>query len=296
MFDSILEGIYNRLKPIADKNRTYSKINTIAFVFFVIIYLALTSLFRNIAAFLNLDSMVFLVISVSTWAVLFLLIVRGLRKKTRKYNLTVDDWSIFFACSILKNLEQYSVASKNQNHLLEKEYRNMAVQDAEDFLSTIEKYWTIGNFKLAKKVLNDVIPKFKKNLQTRLIPNLERLDKGIFDKVEHIVYNIAVVMLNVDLTSLNHLNDSSFLQLNELPSSEVKLLSRWSNYLQSHKIQRHVLVITVIGVVGFSSYGIGRYLGASIDLSYGAAIGLFGILLAAYITIKRESPKTTESK
>jgi len=297
MLDNIHEGFYKRLKPIADKNRSYSKANNVAFALLMIIYFVFFFIHRVIATLLNLEPSIFLIALILTWGVLFLLTMRVLKRKSRKYHLTADDWQIFLACSILNNLEQYSEASRSQNYELEKEYKKMAVQDGEDFLLTIEKYWTIGNFKLAKKIFDEAISRFKKNLQTRLIPNLERLDREILGKVESVMLNVTYVILNGDLPSLNHLNDSTFLQLTEYPSSKVKLLSRWSNYLQVHRIQRHTLVIIGIGVVSCSSYGIGRYLGATIDLSYGTAFGLFGLLVASYIAyVKGESPRTTESK
>lgn len=305
MFDNVLQGVYDKLKPIAEKNRRYSKVIKIVFVLFIIIYVVISLIgsFINpsIPIFQNLDRSISYIVWVSIWGILLLLVFRVLSRNLRKYSLTVDDWSIFLACSILKNLEQYSDASRRQNQELEKEYKNMAVQDAKDLLSTVENGWEIGDFKLVKSIFNGAISKFKENLQTKLIPNLglEKLDKETFDKVESTVYNIAYFMLNPDLSSLNHLNDSTFQQLTEYPLSKAKLLSRWWNYLQVHRILKHTLVFIGIGILAFSTFVICRFLGASIDTTLINTFFILGTLAAAYIAtafIKRESPRTIESK
>jgi len=300
MLDTILQGFYEKLKPIAEKNRRYLKYGKTAIILLVIAY-ATVSLIVSLGAriFWNFDPNVLVAGTGVVWIILFLLTVRFLNGKYRKYSLTVDEWSIFLACSILKNLEDYSEASKRQNEELKKEYKKLAVQDAKDFLSTVESGWKIGDFKLAKKVFNEAISKFEKNLQTRLIPNLERLDDGVLDKMESIVFNIAFVANNGDLALLNLLNDSSFKQLTEHPLSKVKFLSRCSDYLQVNRMLRHVLVFVIIGVVSISAFVIGGYLGASIDTTYATTFLVFCTLVAAYIAIafiKRESIKTVESK
>jgi len=299
MLDSTLKGFYEELKPKADKSRRYSKVTLILMISFLIMYLVLSTLNPLIAVFLNLDSFVSFIAWAVSFVILLVLTIRVLEGKLRKYNLTVDEWSIFLACSILKNLEGYSKASKNENHEAEKEYKKMAVQDARAFLSTVEKGWEIGDLKLVKSIFKGTISKFRKNLQTKLIPNLERLDMERFEKVESTVYNIAHVVLKSDLPTLNNLNDSTFLQLDEYPSSKEKLLSRWSNYLQGHRILQHILALTVIGILAFSSFLVLWYEGASIDTTYSTPFIVFSALAAGYITIafiKRESPKTSESK
>jgi len=298
MFDNVLQGVYNRLKPIAEKNRRYSKYKAIVWVLFVIIYAVVAIVTPFIQIIKDLGYYTFTVIWVPTWAILFLLTLIVVGRKSRKYHLTVDDWSIFLTCSILENLEQYSNASKRNNQQLAKEYKNMAAQDARDLLLTIENDWEVGDFKLVQ-VFNEAISEFKKSLQTRLIPNLEqkKLDKETFDKVESVAYNIAYFMLNPDLPTLNHLNDSTFQQLTEHPLSEANLLSRWWNYIQVNRILRHTLVLIGIGILALFSFLMGNYIGATIDTKYATAFIVFATLAAAYIaTMKKESPRTSESK
>jgi hypothetical protein len=299
MLEGTLKGFYDKLKPIAEKSKRYSKVSRIVVILLIIIYAVVSLISAFIPIFQNLDRSISASIGVLIWGILFILTMRVLGRKSRKYHLTVDEWSIFLACSILKNLQQYSEASKRQNQELEKEYKNMAVQDAKDLLSTVENGWEIGDFQLAKKIFNGTISKFKENLQTKLVPNLEKLNKETFDKVQLAVYNITHFILNPSLPGLNHLNDSTFQQLTEYPLSKAKFLSRWWNYLQVHRVQKHTLVLTGIGILAFSTFIICRSLGASIDTTLINTFFILGTLAAAYIAtvfIKRESPRTTESK
>ena len=190
MFTNDLQRVYDRLKPLAEKNRSNLKTAKIVVALFAIGYLVMVLIIPlinpYIPIFQNLSNSILVTICLVTWASLFLLVFSLLIRKSKKYRLTVDEWSIFLACSILKNLEQYSEAINNQNQDRAEEHKKMAVQDANNLLSTIEEGWEIGDFKLARNIFNETISKFKENLQTRLIPNLEKLDKKIFDKVESV--------------------------------------------------------------------------------------------------------------
>jgi drug/metabolite transporter (DMT)-like permease len=101
------------------------------------------------------------------------------------------------------------------------------------------------------------------------------------------------------LATLDHLNDSTFQQLNPHPLSEEKLLSRYWNYLQVHKIVKHTLAFTVIVMIAFFTFFICSYLGASTDTTLINTFFIFGTLAGVYIAtflVKREPPKTSESK
>lgn len=298
MFDNILQGVYDKLKPNADKTKENVKAIKI-FLFVSLILFAVGSIILfPIVLFWNLNFFVSDSVWISVWIISFLLSYRFLNKGFKKYNLTVDEWSIFLPCSILKNLEDYSEANKKEKQELKKEYKKMAVQDAKDFLITINDGWMIGDFRLAREI-REAVSKFKDNLQTRLIPNLEKLDMKVFDRVESAVYTIAHVMLTLDLPKLNNLNDSTFQQLDEYSPSKMKRLSNWWKYLQAHRIPQHILALTVIGILAFSSFLVLWHEGATIDTTYGTPFIVFSTLAAAYIAtalIKGEPPKTSGSK
>lgn len=93
MFDNVLQGIYDKLKPIAEKSRRYSKINKTVLILLVISYIVIPFMFPFIPIFQNLGFNISIVIWALIWAILFLLTIRVLGRKSRKYHLTVDDWS-----------------------------------------------------------------------------------------------------------------------------------------------------------------------------------------------------------
>lgn len=296
MLDNVLQGVYDKLKPKADKDRKYSKIGNAIFILYMIVFIVVFFMSSYAKSLWNLEPSVFLGVTLLIWVVFFALTLRTLGRKYRKYSLTVDERSVFLACSILKNLEQYSDTTQNKE--LREEHKEKAVEDAKDLLSIIDSNWTVGDFKLAKRIFKDTISKFKKNLRTRLIPNLEKLDEKRLEKVESTVYNIAYVIYESRIDVLNNLNDSIFLQLDEYSPSKAKFLSRLVNYLQIHRILRHVLIVIGIGGIAILTYAIGNYVGATTSVSYATAFSLFGILLVGYLNyLRRETPKAgAESK
>lgn len=283
MLDSKLQKEYKKLKPREKKYRKYARPSYLIgkSIFWVFISISLAVL--SIGSFLKLQIgqvQFYLAVTLFLWLLFIKTSTYFLDKKARVYRLDADEQVTFRICSILENLENYFDSNKSE---LKKEYKKNALLHATKLLSAIEKYWTIGDFKLARKQFGDSISKLKNNFRNRLIPHMEEEDEQVLKGIEQVMYNLAHFSRNPSVSDLKLINKSIAQRMGSYPSLEKSLLTKCSKFLKVHRALKHTLVTTILGIGCYFLYFLGiNYDLASKDVAFATAIGLFGILFVGY--------------
>jgi len=280
MLDSTLREKYKKLQ---ERERRYRRYRRVASWF-------LNSFLWSIAVALVIALFVIIVFKVSFsvillwlpiyawWGIAFLL-MRVFDKKAAMYSLDSDEWALFYTCSALENLSNY-VESKTSG--LKEEYRKNALRSSKRLLSSIEKRWTTGDFKLAKTIFGDTISELKDNFRKRVIPNLEKGDSQTIRRVGQVMYNFAQYVRCPTSEGLGDFNKTTSNNLPLHEPTKFGFYEHFSIFIGKRAILKHILA--TIGFVIASSfvYLIGTNISISKEGCFIAAIALFGALQAGY--------------
>ena len=282
MVTSNLQNVYEKLKAREKEYQRYARPSYLIAKSFFLGFISILLSSVLIGSYFRQTELVqiYLGITIFAWLLFIKVSTDLLDKKARVYRLNADERALFRTCSILENLDNYFDTEKPE---LKKEYRKNALLNAKNLLSTVENEWTIGDFELARKHFGDSIYKFKKNLRNRLIPHIEEGDESILKGIEQVMYNFAQVLRNPSVSDLNHINKSIAKKMGFRPLPKESPLTKCSNFLKVHKVLRHALVTIILGIGCYFVYFLGiNYDLASKDVTFGTAIGLFGILFVGY--------------
>lgn len=213
------------------------------------------------------------------------LVIRFADKRRRKYHLEDDEWVAYYANLVVESLEDYAGSKNNE---LKKDLRKEALEEAEEFLSYVNRRWIYGRFKLATDYFGDSVREFRKNLQFRLIPNIENGDDEMLKKTGRIMYNLLWGHLSLD--TIKRLNTQMSEGLPSREPSKKGLKNRLSNFLVVHKTIRDGLAIVSSSAVAVVFYNLAMYLQwASKDYVFGGAVAIFIGLLTIYFTKLRKT-------
>ncbi|MGD0979556.1 MAG: hypothetical protein ABR962_10515 [Candidatus Bathyarchaeia archaeon] len=201
------------------------------------------------------------------------------RKRAMTYVVQDNEWAIFYCHLIHESLEKRSKARTNE---LKREYQKEAAKYAEDFLSCINKRWTIGMFKLVRDSYAYPLNQLKKDLQYRIISKLKDGNEEELGKIEQVIYNFLQMSRNLKLEDIVSINT----QMSSLPTTEPKTLgvrSRIKNYLNLHRIVKDAMMVSsfLVGCI-ISAYVLVTYVGISKDYAFGGAVAVFVGLLTVY--------------
>lgn len=284
----MLQKVYDKLKARQEKYSRYARPSSLLGKSLLYGFAVLVLVFLAVQFFLEIRAAIYMEIAIIVWALIMYLSTKLLDRKARVYRLNADERVVFHTCSILENLSNYFDAKTSE---LKEEYKKNVLLHTRKLFLTVENNWTIGKFKLAKKVFGDSISELKGNLRTRLIPAIEKGDENTLRHVNGIIYNLAVFSRNPSISDLNNLNESISKKLVLYPSSKISVVTKCSTFLRIHKALRHTLITTILGIICYSVYFLGtNYDLASKDVAFGTAVGLFGILFVGYWQyVKKES-------
>lgn len=280
MLDSILEEKYKKLQERERKYQRYRRpaswiSNSSLWVVFVVFGAFLIGYFVFNVQF----GVLVIFVLIFGWQFIGLLITGFLNKKASVYNLDSDEWAIFYSCSVLENTQNYL---ESRTSRLKEEYRKNALRSGKKLLSTIEKKWKIGNFRLAKAILGDTISKLKDNIRNKLIPNLEIDNEQTIRELEKIMYNFVQHLLRPTVDGFNHVNKMMVNVTSHKPA-KLGFYERCSSFLAKYTVLKHVLAIAIFGFVSCFVFLLGmNYVQISKEGSFVAAVSLFGILVAGY--------------
>jgi len=203
-------------------------------------------------------------------------------KRMNKYRLEDNEWATFYTYSILNNLEKYS---RTKNIGMKKDYRKKAIENAKDFFSCIKKRWKIGNFKLAKALFEKPLSELKKNIEYRIIPSLEKGDDKSLSIVEQIMRNFHAESRSLDLQSINSANEEMSSRLGSTERMKIGLRNRLIGFISSHKILKHTLFVSSLGVgCCLFYYFTVSHLGIQLEYAFTGSIAIFLGLLTIYFS------------
>jgi predicted negative regulator of RcsB-dependent stress response len=211
---------------------------------------------------------------------LFLFLYRDWNKKLREYCVDSNEWAEYYT-DLIEIYLNGSLQTKVPTE--KKKNRKEALKYTRKFLEIITSYWTVGNFKLAKEYVGDVITTLKTNLKDIVIPIIKEGNEDMIKKVRLALIHFNQKSNELTVEGLREVNDEikniAFQKTNK-PQSKIDSL------IQINR-QRPDLV-NVLGItVGCIIFGVFLfYAGFGKDTSLIASITVFGILLA-YLRIKK---------
>ena len=280
MLDSILKEKYKKLQEKERRYRRYDRPASWTYMSFFLNPIIVLVVVLLVKVFFNFSIEIFIVYGlVFGWYFVGYLIAHSLQKRARVYRLDGDEWVTFFTCSTLENMQNYSESKTSE---LKKEYRKKATRSAKELLSRLERYWTIGDFKLARTVFGDTLSELKDNFRKRVIPNLEKGDSQTIRRVGQVMYNFAQYVRYPTSEGLGDFNKTTSNNLPLREPTKFGFYERCSIFLEKRAILKHVLATIVFVIASCFVFFIGVNIPISKEGSYIAAIALFGALEAGY--------------
>lgn len=276
----MLQIAYDKLKPRVKKYQRYARPSHLIGKSALLGLISIIAISVLIPVIYNVPTEFYSLVALFLWFVAFYFPTYFLDKKASIYRLNPDERALFHTCSILENLESYFDSNRSE---LKNVYKKSILQSAEKLLSTIESNWTFGDFKLAKIYFGDNISRFKENIRSRIIPNIEERDESVLRNIEGQMTRLAHLLTNPSLENLNYINETLEKEMNSSLPSKSGALSVCAKFLKTHRILMHSLVMVTLGIMSYSVYFLGiNYNLASKDVAFATAFGLVGILIAVY--------------
>ena len=225
------------------------------------------------------------------WAVLvpigaiWVLAVIKIARRVSKYRVEDNEWATLYSHLILEKLEKRTKAKTNE---LKREHQKEASKYAKEFLLCVRKRWKIGSFKLVQDSFRKPLDELKKNLEYRVVSRLKEGTEDELGRVEQIMRNFLHSSQNLKLEDILNLNE----QMSKLATTEplkIGFRNRARNYLNVHKILKHVLVVSSFVFVCCAFYFlVVTYIGIQKEVVFGSTIVLFVGFITVYY---RRQPK-----
>lgn len=291
MLDSILEGKYRDLEKNVKRYVKYVRLenwllNSVLVAFFVWLFIIIVGYTPFLWVTSSLERFISIVLLL-TYVIIVSLAAYLARTKALVYQPDADDMMLYYSCSILKSLEGYD---KSKRSALKEEYRKKAVKSAKEILSTVKEDWTLGDFRLAKKVFGETISALLDNLSNRVIPSLEK-DGKTLKKVESPLYQFAQYLLHPTVEGLQNVNKSMSEHLKSYETEKLGFFGRCSSFFATHAILKHSTIVVLILIVSFVPALLGlHFWHISTDSAFLGFAAIFAPLIGAYFlyVLRRE--------
>ena len=214
----------------------------------------------------------------------FIIIIVGeiFRKRgEEKIHFPIEEAYFLSICKSLEDIKCYQ-----KNDIKSNEYIKLKRLKAAERLTEFEKQirepeWKGGLWEKLTEEENKNLNILKRNINELLIPSItqdyeEEVEEEV-KKAYSVMEKLAQYLLSPTISELINLNKS----MSELKIDIPKKPSFRPNFFHPYMV--HTYVFVIICAISYSAYHLGIYINASIDTAYSGTIGLFGVLLLAYI-------------
>lgn len=209
-----------------------------------------------------------------------------------------DKLTMYYTYASLNDLECYFNEDIADSPEEKDKFKNKVLENTTELLSVVEEDWYIGDFKLGKKVLGEVISEFQQRLSKRLIPNIVTASPDFLKQVENVLYNFAVFLDNPTPEALQHIN-TMMENIEEITTPEEKSL--WTSFMEQPP---HIKAVVITGlltlIIPIFTYQIAlTYFHLEVADAFQALVtlaGTFGAVLIAEIISILRSKQTVPPK
>lgn len=279
-----VERAYEKLKPKVMKRELYFRIARLSIYLILVVFIIQSGAAIAATAFSLEVLRIYGYFALFIPTIIFALTIGIFEQLAERQHLSVDERAFVYARLIQENLEDYFSSTNSRYPERKAICRKEASKNAHKLLSIVERYWTIGEFELAERLLQKPVTDFKENLKNRLVPNIERGDSETFLKAANdIVFQfVAFLSYTPSLDNLEHINSRMQSELAEISPTKEKGLTKTSNFLLKHNLLRHSLFVSGVSAFAFLVYQLGLWGHVTADVAYGSAVTSWVVLIAGY--------------